>query len=147
MLQRVSIRKSNFSEAVARMCSVKKSALENFTKFTEKQLCQSFFFYKFVYCSFLIKLRMASCIWKFVRRQSSHLGFRWRYRRILFGYQAIIFHFSFFNVSHKSLSFITWNIIEYLHTQDFQRATAHQNVWTNILFCFVYGCKQHAKIS
>ena len=126
----------------------KKSALENFTKFTEKQLCQSFFFYKFVYCSFLIKLRMASCIWKFVRRQSSHLGFRWRYRRILFGYQAIIFHFSFFNVSHKSLSFITWNIIEYLHTQDFQRATAHLNVWTNILlFCFVYGCKQHAKIS
>ena len=148
MLQRVSIRKSNFSEAVARMCSVKKSALENFTKFTEKQLRQSFFFYKFVYCSFLIKLRMASCIWKFVRRQSSHLGFRWRYRRILFGYQAIIFHFSFFNVSHKSLSFITWNIIEYLHTQDLQRATAHLNVWTNILlFCFVYGCKQHAKIS
>ena len=78
----------------------------------------------------------ATCIWKFVQRQLPHLGFRWRYRRILFGYQARIFHFSFFNVSHKSLSFITWNLIEYLHTQDFQRATAHLNVWTNILFCF-----------
>ena len=51
-------------------------------------------------------------------------------------------NFSFFNVSHKSLSFTTWNLIEYLHTQDFQRATAHLNVWANIwLFCFVYGCK------
>ena len=138
MLQRVSIRKS--------MCSVKKVLLKILQN-SQKNNCASFFFYKFVYCSFLIKLCMASCIWKFVRRQSSHLGFRSRYRRILFGYQAIIFHFSFFNVSHKSLSFITWNIIEYLHTQDFQRATAHQNVWTNILFCFVYGCKQHAKIS
>ena len=56
---------------------------------------------------------------------------------------ARIFHFS---VSHKSLSFITWNLIEYLHTQDFQRATVHLNVWTNILFCFVYGCKQNKNI-
>ena len=57
-------------------------------------------------------------------------------------------NFSFCNVSHKSLSFVTWNLIEYLHTQDFQRATAHLNVWTNIsFFCFVYGCKQHTKIS
>ena len=84
----------------------------------------------------------AICIWKFVQRQSPHLGFRWRYHHILFGYQARIFHFSFFNVSHKSLSFITWNLIEYLHTQDLQRAMAHLNVWANILlFCFVYGCK------
>ena len=66
---------------------------------------------------------------------------------ILLGYQARIFHFSFFNVLHKSLSFTTWNLIEYLHNQDFQRATVHLNVWTNILlFCFVYGCKQHTKI-
>ena len=35
----------------------------------------------------------------------------------LFGYQARILRFSFFNVSHKSLSFITLNCIEYLHTQ------------------------------
>ena len=72
----------------------------------------------------------ATCIWKFVQRQLPHLGFRWRYRRILFGYQARIFHFSFFNVSHKSLSFITWNLIEYLHTQDFRR-TSEQ-----IFYCF-----------
>ena len=89
----------------------------------------------------------STCIWKFAHRQSPHLWFRWRYRRILLGYQARIFHFSFFNVLHKSLSFITWNLIEYLHTQDLHRATAHLNVWTNILFCFVYGCKQHTKIS
>ena len=64
------------------------------------------------------------------------------------GYQARIFHFTFFNVLHKSLSFIIWNLIEYLHTQDFQRATAHLNAWINILlFCFVYGCKQHTKKS
>ena len=56
-------------------------------------------------------------------------------------YEARIFHFSIFNVSHKSLSFITWNLIEYLYTQDFQRATPHLNFWTNILlFCFVYVC-------
>ena len=93
---------------------------------------------KFILCK-------ATCIWKFAQRQSPYLGFCWRYRRILFGYQARIFYFSFFNVWHKSLSFITWNLIEYLHTQDFQRATSHLNVWTNILFCFVYGCKQHKK--
>ena len=93
-------------------------------------------------------LSKATYIWKFVQRQLPHSGFGLQYRRILFGYQARTFHFSFFNVSHKSLSFITWNLIEYLHTQDFQRATAHLNVWTNILlFCFVYGCKQHTKIS
>ena len=58
-------------------------------------------------------------------------------------------NFSFFNVSHKSLSFITWNLIEYLHTQDFQRATAHLNVWANILYCFTscMGVEQHTKIS
>ena len=51
-------------------------------------------------------------------------------------------NFSFFNVLHKSLSFITWNLIEYLHTQDLQRATTHLNIWANILlFCFIYGCK------
>ena len=66
----------------------------------------------------------ATCIWKFVQRQLPHLGFRWRYRRILFGYQARIFQFLFFNVSHKNLSFMTWNLIEYLHAQDFQTATA-----------------------
>ena len=50
--------------------------------------------------------------------------------------------FSFFNVSHKHLSFIIWNFIEYLHTQDFQRAATHRNVGAKILlFCFVYGCK------
>ena len=37
-------------------------------------------------------------------------------------------NFSFLNVSHKS--FITWNLIEYLSTQDFQRATTHLNVRT-----------------
>ena len=90
----------------------------------------------------------ATCIWKFVQRQPLHLGFCWRYHRILFGYQARIFHFPFFNVSHKILSFMTWNLIEYLHTQDFQSATAHLNVWTTVLsFCFVYGCKQHTKMS
>ena len=51
-------------------------------------------------------------------------------------------NFSFFNVSYKSLSFITWNLIEYVHIQNFQRATAHLNVWANfLLFYFVYGCK------
>ena len=90
----------------------------------------------------------ATSIWKFIQCQLLHLEFRWQYRHILFGYQTRIFHFSFCNVSHKSLSFVTWNLIEYLHTQDFQRATAHLNVWTNIsFFCFVYGCKQHTKIS
>ena len=54
-------------------------------------------------------------------------------------------NFSFFNISRKSLSFITWNLIEYLHTQDFQRPTAHLNVWKNILFWFVYGCKTKHK--
>ena len=56
--------------------------------------------------------------------------------------------FLFFNVSHKSLSFVTWNLIEYLHIEDFQRAMTHLNVWTKILlFGFMYGCKQHTKIS
>ena len=77
----------------------------------------------------------ATRIWKFVQRQSPHLGFRWRYRRILFGYQARIFHFSFASVWHKSLSFITWNLIEHLNTQDVQRVTAHLNVWANTLLC------------
>ena len=90
----------------------------------------------------------AICIWKYVQYQSPHLGFHWQYHHILLGYQARIFHFSFSNVSHENLSFITWNLIEYLHIQDFQRATAHLNIWTNILlFCFVYGCKQHTKMS
>ena len=71
----------------------------------------------------------------FVQYQSPHLEFGSQYRRILFGYQARIFDFSFLNVSHKSLSFITWNLIEYLHTQDFQGATAHLNVWANTLLC------------
>ena len=31
-------------EAVARMCSVKKGVLKDFSKFTGKQLCQSLFF-------------------------------------------------------------------------------------------------------
>ena len=85
---------------------------------------------------------------KLVQRQLLHLGFCWWYRHIMFGYKARIFHFSFFNVSHNSLNFKTWNLIEYLHTYDFQRATAHLNIWTNILlFHFMYGCKQHTKIS
>ena len=91
----------------------------------------------------LVSEHKATCIWKFIQRQSPHLRFRWRYRRILFRYQARIFHYP-----HKSLIFITWNLIEYLHTQDFQRATAHLNLWMNILlFCFVYRCKQPTKIS
>ena len=45
-----------------------------------------------------------------------------------FGYQARIFDFSFFSVSHKSLSFITRNLIEYLDAQDFLGATAYLNV-------------------
>ena len=81
-------------------------------------------------------LSKATCIWKFVQRQLPHSGFGLQYRRVLFGYQARTFHFSFFNVSHKSLSFITWCFIEYLHTQDFQRATAHLNAWTNFFFFF-----------
>ena len=79
---------------------------------------------------------MAGYIWKFAQRHSPFLGFRWWYRHILFVYQARIFHFSFFSVSHKSLSFITGNLIEYLHTQDFQRTTAHLNVWANTLCNF-----------
>ena len=56
-------------------------------------------------------------------------------------------NFSFFNVSHKSLSFKTWNLIEYLHTQDFQWAMVHLNIWLNIvLFSFVHGFKQHKNI-
>ena len=96
---------------------------------------------------YLIKIYYkATCIWKFVQRQSPHLGFRWRYRRTLSGYQARVFNFSFFNVLHKTLNFITWNIIEYLHTQDFQRATVHLNVWTNILlFCFVISVNNMQK--
>ena len=89
----------------------------------------------------------ATCIWKFVQCQSPHLGFCWRYCHISFGYQARIFHFSFFKFSHKSLSFMTWNLIEYLHTQELQRTTAHLNIWTNsLLFCFIYGCEQHRNI-
>ena len=49
-----------------------------------------------------------------------HLGFHRQYRCIFLGYQARIFYFSFFSASRKSLSFITWNFIEYLHIQDFQ---------------------------
>ena len=50
------------------------------------------------------------------------------------------FHFPMF---HK---FITWNLIEYLHTQDFQTVKTHLNIWMNILlFSFVYGCKQNKK--
>ena len=86
-----------------------------------------------------------SCIWKFIQRHSPYLEFRWQYCRILFGYQARIFHF--FNVSHKCLRFTTWNLIAYLYTRDFQRATGYLNVQTNILFCFVYGCEHHTKIS
>ena len=37
----------------------------------------------------------ATCIWKFAQRQSPQLGVSWRYRCILFGYQARIFHFHF----------------------------------------------------
>ena len=37
---------SQFMKAVARRCSVKKSGLRNFAKFTGKHLCQSFFFNK-----------------------------------------------------------------------------------------------------
>ena len=35
-----------WSEAVARKCSLKKGVVENFTKFTGKQLCQSLSFDK-----------------------------------------------------------------------------------------------------
>ena len=56
-----------------------------------------------------------------------------RYRCILFEYQARIFRFSFSNVSHISLNFVTWHLTEHLHTQDFQRAMAHLNFWTNTL--------------
>ena len=56
--------------------------------------------------------------------------------------------FLFFSVSHKRWSLITWNLIEYLHTEDFQRATTHLNIWTKILlFGFMYVCKKHTKIS
>ena len=35
----------------------------------------------------------------------------------------------------KSLSFLTWNLIEYLHTQDFQK---DNSIWTSeqIFYCF-----------
>ena len=38
--------KNNYSEAVARGCSVRKGVLRNFENFTGKYLCQSFFFHK-----------------------------------------------------------------------------------------------------
>ena len=38
--------KINDSEAVVRRCSVKKGALKNFVKFTERHLCRSLFFNK-----------------------------------------------------------------------------------------------------
>ena len=47
------------------------------------------------------------------------------------------FYFSFFDVSHKSLSFISWNLIEYLHTY-FQTSREHWHIWTSgqIFYCF-----------
>ena len=38
--------KNNYSEAVARRCSVRKGVPRNFANFTRKQLCQSLFFNK-----------------------------------------------------------------------------------------------------
>ena len=86
---------------------------------------------------------MAGYIWKFAQRHSPFLGFRWRYH-ILFVYQARIFHFSFFSVSHKSLSFITWNLIEYLHTQDFRE---QRHIWTSerVFYCVISVKTRHAR--
>ena len=72
-------------------------------------------------------------IWKFVQCQSPHLGFL---RRISPHFVWISNkNFSFLNVSHKSLNSITWNLIEYSHTQNFQREQRHVNVRTNTLLC------------
>ena len=46
------------SEAVSRMCSVKKSVFGNFTKFTGKHLCQSLFFNKFAGTSDVFTYRL-----------------------------------------------------------------------------------------
>ena len=57
-----------------------------------------------------------------------------------FIFQCFTQKFKFFNLK-------SYWILKYLHTQEFQRATAHLNVWTNILlFCFMYGYNQHTKI-
>ena len=112
--------------------------------------------FKVQLAKFSLDLEISPLIGRDHHAERAYFYLPWRYShrekslqcRILFGYQARIFHFSYFNISHKSSSFITWNLIEYLHTQDFQRATTHLNVWMNILLSsFVYGCKQHRKIS
>ena len=105
-------------------------------------------FFQSMVCLLLsIQQNKATCIWKFVLHHLLHLRFHWRYRCILFGYQAIIFYFSLFNVSHKS--FIILNLIEYLHILDFHRATTHLNVWTNVLLFSInihtFWYKQHTK--
>ena len=46
------------TEAVVQMCSVKKGALRNFTKFTGKHLCQSLFFRPEA-CNFIKKEALA----------------------------------------------------------------------------------------
>ena len=66
----------------------------------------------------------------FVQYQSPHLEFRSQYRRILFGYQARIFDFSFLNVSHKSLS-----------------SREQRHIWMSerILYCVISVKTPHAR--
>ena len=74
-----------------------------------------------------------TCIWKFIQRQSSHLEFRWRYRRILFGYQARIFHFSMFHINVSGL----WPEI-LLHIYILETSRKQRHIWTSErIFCFV----------
>ena len=60
-------------------------------------------------------------------------------------YQARIFHFSFLNASHKNLSFITWNLIILTYSRLPESNSTCERM--NILFCFMYACKQHTKMS
>ena len=57
------------------------------------------------------------------------------------------FIFQYFTQKFRFFNLKSYWILKYLHTQEIQRATAHLNVWTNILlFCFMYGYNQYTKI-
>ena len=73
-----------------------------------------------------------SCIWKFIQRQSPHLEFRWQYCRILFGYQARIFHFLMFHIN-------VWGLQPeiLLHIYILGTSSEQQDIWTSKrIFCF-----------
>ena len=72
------IKNKNFSiRSSHQRCSMKNGVLRNFTKFTEKHLCQSFFFNK------VVDLRSATLLKKGLLHRSSPVNF-WKFLRTLF---------------------------------------------------------------